>query len=110
LGDESSDRSARFALGIAAYPSPRVWEIIAKAQIGKLTCPPACGDCLSVKLPGNGILVLQRMVDHVRRVEPLPLHYRDPFDRILITQSTEENPPAITADPWFQPYPAQIIG
>jgi PIN domain nuclease of toxin-antitoxin system len=71
---------------------------------------PACGDCLSVKLQAKGILVLQTTGDHVRRVEPLPLHHRDPFDGIPIAQSTGENPPAITADPLSKPYPAQIIG
>jgi PIN domain nuclease of toxin-antitoxin system len=86
-----------------------LWEIIAKAQIGKLTLPTPVGDYLSTKLKANGLLILQITFDHVKRVEALPLHHRDPFDRILIAQSLEENLPVITADPLFKQYPVEII-
>jgi PIN domain nuclease of toxin-antitoxin system len=86
-----------------------LWEIIAKAQIGKLTLPTPVGDYLSVKLKTNGILILQITFDHVKRVERLALHHRDPFDRILIAQSLEENLPIVTADPLFSQYPVQVI-
>jgi PIN domain nuclease of toxin-antitoxin system len=37
------------------------------------------------------------------------MHHRDPFDRILIAQSLQENLPVITADPLFKHYPVQVI-
>jgi PIN domain nuclease of toxin-antitoxin system len=86
-----------------------LWEIIAKAQIGKLTLPTPVGDYLSAKLKANGVLILQITFEHVKCVEALPLHHRDPFDRILIAQSLEENLPVITADPLFKQYPVQVI-
>jgi PIN domain nuclease of toxin-antitoxin system len=43
------------------------------------------------------------------RVESLPLHHRDPFDRLLIAQSIEERLPIITADPLFERYPVDVI-
>jgi PIN domain nuclease of toxin-antitoxin system len=34
----------------------------------------------------------------------LPLHHRDPFDRMLIAQARVENVPLISGDPVFEQY------
>jgi PIN domain nuclease of toxin-antitoxin system len=86
-----------------------LWEIIAKVQVGKLNLPRPVGDYLSAKLKANGVLVLQITFDHVKRLEELPLHHRDPFDRMLIAQSIEEKLPVITSDPLFKRYPVEVI-
>jgi PIN domain nuclease of toxin-antitoxin system len=86
-----------------------LWEIVTKVQIGKLALPTPVGDYLSAKLKANGILVLPITFDHVKRVEGLPLHHRDPFDRILIAQSLEEKLPVITSDPLFARYLVEVI-
>lgn len=81
-----------------------LWEIIAKTQIGKLALPRPTGDYLARKLTANGVSVLSLTFDHVRRLEEIPLHHRDPFDRILIAQSIEEKLPVVTADPLLAKY------
>lgn len=86
-----------------------LWEIIAKVQIGKLTLPSPVGNYLSEKLRMNGVSVLPLTFSHVRRLEGIPLHHRDPFDRILIAQSLEENIPLVTSDSAFENYSVQII-
>ncbi|MGA9544475.1 MAG: type II toxin-antitoxin system VapC family toxin [Candidatus Sulfotelmatobacter sp.] len=86
-----------------------LWEIITKVQIGKLVLPTPVGDYLATKLKANGILILPITFDHVKRVEGLPLHHRDPFDRILIAQSLEEKLPVITSDPLFARYLVEVI-
>jgi PIN domain nuclease of toxin-antitoxin system len=86
-----------------------LWEIITKVQIGKLALPTPVGDYLSAKLKANGILVLPITFDHVKRVEGLPLHHRDPFDRILIAQSLEERLPVVSSDPLFARYLVEVI-
>jgi PIN domain nuclease of toxin-antitoxin system len=86
-----------------------LWEIIAKVQVGKLTLPRPVGDYLAAKLKANGVMVLQITFDHVKRLEELSLKHRDPFDRMLIAQSLEENLPIVTADPLFKQYPVQVI-
>ena len=86
-----------------------LWEIIAKVQVGKLALPSPVGDYLAAKLMANGVSVLSLSFDHVRRLEQLPLHHRDPFDRILVAQSIEEKLPLITADPIFERYPVELI-
>jgi len=86
-----------------------LWEIIAKIQIGKLTLPSPVGDYLAVKLKENGVLVLTLTFPHVKRLSEIPLHHRDPFDRILIAQSLEEDIPLVTADVAFNDYSMKVI-
>ncbi len=66
-------------------------------------------DYLAEKLKMNGVSVLPLTFAHVRRLDGMPLHHRDPFDRILIAQSLEENLPLVSADPQFEKYPVQLI-
>lgn len=86
-----------------------LWEIIAKTQVGKLALPTPLGDYLTEKLTANGVSVLPLTFDHVRRLEELPLHHRDPFDRILIAQSLSESMPLVSADPQFEKYRIELI-
>ncbi len=86
-----------------------LWEAIQKAQIGKLSLPLPAGPFLTGELSSNHVRLLPVNLSHVLRVESLPLHHRDPFDRLLIAQSIEEGWPIITADPWFARYPVDVI-
>src|SRR5437868_8991546 len=86
-----------------------LWEIMAKVQIGKLTLPKPVGTYLASKLTENGVSVLPITFDHVRRLEEIPLHHRDPFDRILVAPRLAESLPLVTADPQFQKYSITII-
>jgi len=86
-----------------------LWEAIQKAQVGKLSLPLPAGPFLTGELRSNHVRLLPVSLSHVLRVEELPLHHRDPFDRLLIAQSIEEGWPIITADPWFARYPVDVI-
>jgi PIN domain nuclease of toxin-antitoxin system len=86
-----------------------VWEILIKVQTGRLLLPQPSGPYLVKKLIKDKIEVLPVTLDHVLRVESLPLHHLDPFDRVLIAQSIEQRWPIITADPWFSRYPVDVI-
>jgi PIN domain nuclease of toxin-antitoxin system len=86
-----------------------MWEILIKVQAGKLPLPEPAGRYLVKKLAQNQIELLPITLDHVLRIESLPMHHRDPFDRLLIAQSIQEGWPIITADPWFARYPVEVI-
>ena len=86
-----------------------IWEILIKVQTGKLNLPTPAGKYLIRKLAENGIEVLPISVDHLLALERLPVHHRDPFDRMLIAQSMEENIPVITADQIFSRYSIEVI-
>ena len=81
-----------------------VWEIAIKRTLGKLTAP----DDLPDRVADEGFPWLPINVDHAWRVRELPLHHRDPFDRIIVAQALIERVPVITADPHFAKYGAQV--
>lgn len=86
-----------------------IWEILIKVQIGKLPLPEPASPYLAKKMAENKIQALPINLKHVLKVETLPMHHNDPFDRILIAQSLEESIPVITADPQFEKYSAELI-
>jgi PIN domain nuclease of toxin-antitoxin system len=111
-GDERMSSHARDIFGGSTDLSlsiASVWEILIKVQSGKLNFPRPAGPYLLSRLAENRIKKLSISIDHLLAFERLPLHHRDPFDRILIAQSIEENWPIITADPMFRRYPIQVI-
>jgi len=42
-------------------------------------------------------------------LENLPLHHKDPFDRLLISQAIVENMTLVTADPEFAKYQVNLL-
>lgn len=75
-----------------------VWEILIKAAAGKLNLPQPRGPYLRRILKTTSTAVLPVLLPHVLHLEHLPLHHRDPFDRIIVAQALEEGLPLITAD------------
>jgi PIN domain nuclease of toxin-antitoxin system len=86
-----------------------IWEVIAKVQPGTMSPPRPAGSFITSELAGSGVQILPVTLDHLSRVESLDPHHRDPFDRMLVAQSIEENLPVVTADPSFKCYPVQEI-
>src|SRR3977135_2665678 len=77
-----------------------LWEIAIKAALGKLDAP----DDLPAKVEQLGFYLLPVTADHAWQVRQLPLHHRDPFDRLLIAQAQIERLPIFTADSLFDAY------
>lgn len=82
-----------------------LWEIAIKAALGKLDAP---GN-LPERVEQLGFNLLPVDSDHAWRVRLLPLHHRDPFDRLLIAQAQIEGMPIMTADPLFDAYDVRVV-
>ena len=111
-GDERMSRHARDIFAGSADLSlsiASVWEILIKVQSGKVNFPKPAGPYVLSRLAENSIKLLSVSIDHLLALERLPMHHRDPFDRMLIAQSVEEDRPIITADPMFKQYPIRVI-
>ncbi len=82
-----------------------VAELRTKEAIGKLVLPAG--------FPGlvreSGYAPLAYSAAHAHRLEGLPLHHRDPFDRMLIAQALEEGLTILTSDKAFADYPVAVI-
>jgi PIN domain nuclease of toxin-antitoxin system len=81
-----------------------IWEIAIKVQIGRLRIPGSVKEFVGKNLLAGQISVLPIQARHAFRAGELPLHHRDPFDRMLAAQSLEEDLALISCDPLFTPY------
>lgn len=75
-------------------------EISIKVPLGKLDVP----DDASAVLLDAGAVELPVTIEHAECVKALPLHHRDPFDRLLIAQAMVEDAVVLTADQVFDQY------
>ncbi|TPK89290.1 MULTISPECIES: type II toxin-antitoxin system VapC family toxin [unclassified Mesorhizobium] len=82
-----------------------VAEIAIKKSLGKVTLT---GNIVEI-LRSNGIPILGVNELHAARLEHLPLHHRDPFDRLLIAQAQIEGLTMVTADRHFTAYDVALV-
>lgn len=80
-----------------------------KHSIGKLNFDLAFDEFIEQQIIRNGIELLPITTNHISIVATLPLHHRDPFDRILIAQALAENIPILSADKIFDLYPIRRL-
>jgi PIN domain nuclease of toxin-antitoxin system len=85
------------------------WEIAIKYSIGTLPLPEPPWQFVPKRLARDAITALPIEIMHALHVADLPQHHKDPFDRLLISQSIQEGIPIMTVDEQFEPYEAQII-
>jgi PIN domain nuclease of toxin-antitoxin system len=85
------------------------WEIAIKYSIGKLPLPEPPMQFIPKRLARDAITALAIEVMHTLHVADLPRHHKDPFDRILISQSIKEDIPIMTVDKQFELYEANIL-
>ena len=84
-----------------------IWEIAIKYGLGKLNLEVPFDDFIDRQIIQNGIQRLDIKLEHLKLVSALPLHHRDPFDRLLIAQAIIEDILIISADRVFSLYPVQ---
>jgi PIN domain nuclease of toxin-antitoxin system len=80
-------------------------EIGVKAAAGKLIVPAG----LSKVVETSGLRVLNLSAAHGLAVAELPMHHRDPFDRLLIAQALTEGLGLVTADRRFAEYSIRVV-
>lgn len=80
-------------------------EIGIKAATGKLRIPPN----LRERVLDSGARILSLAPEHGLDVARLPLHHRDPFDRLLIAQARQEGLSIVTSDRHFAAYDVPVI-
>ena len=80
------------------------WEIAIKYQSGKLSFDVPVEDVLSRILDGASWPVLPVLPAHIPELLALPMHHRDPFDRLLIAQACAEGMSLATSDQQFRKY------
>ncbi len=77
-----------------------VWELAAKREKGTLPAPYG----LTEIVERTGFISLPLSLLHAEQAAMLPLHHRDPFDRMLIAQAQAEGLVLVTRDSYIRRY------
>jgi PIN domain nuclease of toxin-antitoxin system len=73
------------------------WELSIKVNLGKLDALPLLAG-LTQRLQREGFTELPISVAQATRAGLLPLHHRDPFDRLLVAQAQDLGVAILSAD------------
>ncbi len=82
-----------------------IWELEIKAALGKLHLDAD----LVAEVEHQGFTWLPITAAHGRAAARLPVHHRDPFDRMLIAQSGIEGCTLVSRDAVFAMYSVTVI-
>lgn len=86
-----------------------VWEALAKHQLGKLPLPSPADEYLRLRREEHNISSLSFDEPSLSHLLRLPLHHRDPFDRMLICQALQHDLQVMTSDALFTKYPVTVF-
>jgi PIN domain nuclease of toxin-antitoxin system len=97
-----ADQQNELVLSVAS-----IWEMAIKVGLPNkpLILSEELGAFLDKWLPVYQVSTLPVSRNHALQVLDLPLHHKDPFDRLLIAQAIVEDMTILTADSHFSTYP-----
>ena len=83
------------------------WEIAVKSNLGR---PDFRVDLRQLRrgLLDNGYVEMPVISEHALDLELLPLHHKDPFDRMLLAQARSEGITLVTSDDVLAGYPGPV--
>ncbi len=82
-----------------------LWELSIKQNVGKLTVPDGFFDSL-FQVGYERLAILD---EHLAAYRQLPLHHRDPFDRLLVAQAQVEDLALLSRDAYLKQYDVEVI-
>ena len=84
-----------------------LWEIAIKHALARADMPVSAAEA-SHWAEASGFDLLPLALEHILTLEQLPLHHRDPFDRLLVAQAISEPLTLLSADAALVPYRAML--
>lgn len=99
------DKSNTVCLSLAS-----LWELAIKVRLGRFQLNQPFEQFVLQQITNNEITLLDITVSHIALVASLPLHHRDPFDRLLVAQAQAEQLPLVSTDEALDAYSIQRSG
>ena len=81
-----------------------VWELAIKWGMGKITLLPDYRAWTRQAITALGLDILPVTVEYAAQQSLLPVHHKDPFDRLILAQSILDAIPIVSSDAAFDPY------
>ncbi len=86
-----------------------VWEMQIKSQMGKMKLALPLEELIESQQQINNIQILPIKLKHILSLEPLPIHHKDPFDRLIIAQANVESAILVSCDSVFKDYAVNLL-
>ncbi|GIV71213.1 type II toxin-antitoxin system VapC family toxin [Caldilinea sp.] len=86
-----------------------LWEMQIKLQLGKLRLALPLQEIVESQRQINSIEILPVTLAHVLALDKLPVHHKDPFDRLLVVQAMVEEAVLVSGDPNITKYAVQVV-
>ena len=86
-----------------------VWEIFNKSQAGKLKLPKKPRVWVDEQLAARGVADFAIDLASLGRMSELPLHHRDPFDRLLVAQCLVHGLSIVSPDEHLPAYGVTVV-
>jgi PIN domain nuclease of toxin-antitoxin system len=80
------------------------FEIAVKYSLGKLRLAEPPKEFITNRINANALTELPVSMTHALILQNLPLHHKDPFDRLLIAQAMVNQIPLLSADQQLSAY------
>jgi PIN domain nuclease of toxin-antitoxin system len=80
------------------------WEVAIKVSLGKYPLTVPFEEFWTAGINGSGFVVPPIGLPHASILSSLPMHHKDPFDRMIISQAIAEQIPVVSADAAFNSY------
>lgn len=110
-----SSRLSKHAVAILTSGESRIlvsavvaWELSVKVNVGKIH-PPSLISKLEDAVSGQAFVELPISLEHAVRAGLLPLHHRDPFDRLLVAQAQSLKLPILSSDAALDKYDVRRV-
>jgi PIN domain nuclease of toxin-antitoxin system len=85
------------------------WEIAIKHGLGRLSLPEPPARWVPDRMRAVGATPLAVEHTHALAVADLPVHHRDPFDRLLVAQARALGASLLTADRQLEDYDVDLL-
>jgi PIN domain nuclease of toxin-antitoxin system len=83
-----------------------IWEVAIKGMLGRFVMP---ADVFAREIEGSAFSELTILSAHALAAGLLPMHHRDPFDRMLVAQARTEGLTLVSHDKALEAYDVPIL-
>lgn len=104
------------ALNAVAEPTNEIlvspasyWEIAIKVSLGKYPLTVPIETFFREGIEGSGMAILPIEIRHAAVLATLPMHHKDPFDRMIVSQAIVEQVSIVSADTALDGYSVQRL-
>jgi PIN domain nuclease of toxin-antitoxin system len=108
LNDEARDKIASPESEVF-FSAVSTWEMAIKIAAGKLQLPVPMDELIPESLLRDDFGSLPLQQHHCFELARLPMHHRDPFDRMLVAQARAEQLTLVTADRQLARYEVDLV-